>query len=108
MVRGAFGVDSTGASRFLLPLVTLLSSSALAIDRLLQLSESGQVCLAPKPHCPAIPNPQLGCLYFASYNPAVQGHYRNSHGAGGLLRVTGLCHTVIYIPYLDWLVKLLC
>jgi hypothetical protein len=36
----------------------------------------------------------------------VQGHHGYACGAGRLLGVTELCHTVIYIPYLGWLVKL--
>ena len=103
--RSVFAAPARPVSLF--PFVALLPSSALAVDRLLQLTEPGQVCLAPQPHGPAVPYAQLGCLDLASHNPAVQGHYRNARCFGRLLRITGLCHTVIYIPYLVQEVKLL-
>ena len=106
MVRGAFGASNTGAPRFLLPLVALLSPTSFAVNFLLERAQPCQVCFAPKPHGPAIAYAQLWCPYFASRNPAVQRHHRNAYGARGLLRVTGLGHYVIYIAYLSYVVKL--
>jgi hypothetical protein len=92
MVRGAFGVCSTGASRFLLSLIALLPSAALAINLLLQLAQPGQVCLAPQPHSPTVAYVQLGGLKLFGHHPAVQGHNGNTRCFCRLLRVTGLCH----------------
>jgi hypothetical protein len=85
---------------FLLSLVAFLPAPPLAVDFLLKLTESFQIRLAPKPYSPAVTYAQLRGLKLSSHDPPVQGHYRNTRGFGGLLRVTGFCHTVIYIPHL--------
>jgi hypothetical protein len=53
-----------------------------------------------------MPYAQLGAFYLTGCHPPLQRHGRNAHGAGSLLRVTSLCHTVIYITHLGLLVKL--
>jgi hypothetical protein len=106
VVRGAFGVEAPARPAFLL-FVTLLPAPPFAVDFLLKLGQPCQVHVAPKPHGPAVTYAQLGGLNPFGHNPAVQGHYRNARCFGGLLRITRLCHDVIYIAYLSLLVKLL-
>jgi hypothetical protein len=90
----------------LLSLVALLSAPALAVNFLLKPSEPVQIRLAPKPHGPAIAYAQPGAFYLAHCKPPLQRHGRDTHGTSGLLCVKGLCHTVIYVTHLGWLVKL--
>jgi hypothetical protein len=105
VVRGAFGVRAPARPAFLL-FVALLPAPALAVNFLLKLAEPGQIRFAPQPHGPAVAYAQLGGLKPFTHHPAVQGHYCNTRCFGGLLRVTGLCHTVIYITHLGTVVKL--
>jgi hypothetical protein len=89
---------------FLLSVVALLSSSALAVNFLLKSTEPVQIRLAPKAHGSAVAYAQLGDIQPFGHYPAMQGHYRDTRCFGGLLRIKALCHisdmyTILYVAY---------
>ena len=86
--------------------VAFFPTPPFAVNFLLKVFQSCQIRLAPEPHGPAVTYAQRGGFKLFGHNPAVQCHYRNSRCFGGLLRVAGLYHNVIYITHLSQLVKL--